>query len=40
MKGDELKAFFDKEEKMYHSTLSVKSDIEKKNGMVSGISIR
>jgi hypothetical protein len=42
--GEELKAFFDKEEKMYQSASSVKSDqshqTEKSNAMVSGITLR
>jgi hypothetical protein len=37
--GNELKAFFDKEEKMYQSTASVKSD-EDKSTLPSGITIR
>ena len=39
--GDELKAFFDKEEKMYQSTSSSKSDYgEKSNIVSSGITMR
>ncbi|XP_057381259.1 uncharacterized protein LOC130703827 isoform X1 [Daphnia carinata] len=42
--GEELKAFFDKEEKMYQSSSSVRSDqshqTEKSNAMASGITIR
>lgn len=42
--GEELMAFFDKEEKMYQSSSSVRSDqsnqTEKSNAMASGITIR